>query len=33
MEVLIVLASGACGMLAFYMVKGVVEMLMGKMKK
>ena len=33
MEVLIVLASCACGMLAFYMVMGVIDMVTGKMKK
>jgi len=29
---LILLAAGACGMLAFYMIKGVMEMLTGKMR-
>ena len=29
---LTLLAAGACGMLAFYMIKGVMEMLTGKMR-
>jgi hypothetical protein len=30
--ILIVLAAAACGTLAFYMVKGIVDMLTGKMR-
>ena len=31
-SVLILLASGACGTLAFYMVKGIVDIFTGRMK-
>jgi len=31
-NILIVLAATACGLLAFYMVKGIVDIFMGKMR-
>lgn len=31
--ILMVVAAAACGTLAFYMVKGVFDMLSGKMRK
>ena len=31
-NILIVLAAAACGLLAFYMVKGIVDIFTGKMR-